>query len=397
GLRRRRRSGPGALDQRPELGLDLASERTSLGLLVQQEGDRLAGAEQRPENLAVRGAREEFQEVLGQVRDGGERGKAHHPRFPLERVQLASDLGQRLLAPSAFEGGEDGEDSLRAVPGDLPELDQELLTDPLGVHGPQLTRKRFAREERRSASLASSAAALAACAAPCWACRVAASSSVMDCTTCSVAERCCCVARWITRAASRVSSVPARIACTLCMACSAGSPPSLAEARLRSVARAVSSVASRISPMRFLISWVEARTFSARRRISAATMEKPRPASPALAPSSAALIASRSERSAISSITSTTEPIRSTLRESRSIASWIASASWLMVAMAWKRERSAASPARAATTVCSATAATVRALSAMLPAALLSSAMVAAASCTALAWWVLEDSLWVAG
>ena len=80
-------------------------------------------------------------------------------------------------------------------------------------------------------------------------------------------------------------------------------------------------VASRISVMRFLISFVDSMTFSASRRISAATIEKPRPASPAFAPSSAAFSARRSERSAISSMTSTTVPIRSTRFESLAIAS----------------------------------------------------------------------------
>ena len=110
--------------------------------------------------------------------------------------------------------------------------------------------------------------------------------------------------------------------------------------------------------MRFLISLVESRTFSASRRISAATMEKPLPASPARLPSSAALSASRSERSAISSITSTTVPMRSTRLDSLAMESATATPSLRICCMAWMNSPMAPRPARAAPSVSSATRAT---------------------------------------
>ena len=125
----------------------------------------------------------------------------------------------------------------------------------------------------------------------------------------------------MTRAASLVSWMPERMPVTLCIAFEPSFSPSEASRLFPSDASFAAWVASRISVMRFLISFVDSITFSARRRISAATIEKPRPVSPAFAPSSAAFSASRSERSAISSITSTTVPIRSTRFESFAIAS----------------------------------------------------------------------------
>jgi hypothetical protein len=70
------------------------------------------------------------------------------------------------------------------------------------------------------------------------------------------------------------------------------------------VAITVALVASVTSAISCLISAVELKTFSARRRISAATSKKPFPACPALVPSSAAFNASKSLRSAMSLIRS---------------------------------------------------------------------------------------------
>ena len=58
----------------------------------------------------------------------------------------------------------------------------------------------------RLASWVSSAAALVACFDACVVCRVTSSISAIETTTCSVAVRCCWVARLITRAASEVSA-----------------------------------------------------------------------------------------------------------------------------------------------------------------------------------------------
>ena len=106
-------------------------------------------------------------------------------------------------------------------------------------------------------------------------------------------------------------------------------------------------------------------TFSARRRISAATSEKPRPTSPALVPSSSALSASRSDLSAISLMNSTTLPICCTRLLSRTTASAMAWLSSFIRCMAARKAAALRCPPWAAAKVRSAMPATDSALSAI--------------------------------
>src|SRR5512133_732966 len=200
----------------------------------------------------------------------------------------------------------------------------------------------------------------------------------------------------MTRAASEVSWMPVRIPATLVMALPPSFSPSEAIRLLPSDASLAAWVASRISVMRFLISLVDSMTFSASRRISAATMEKPRPASPAFAPSRAALRARRSERSAISSMTSTTVPIRSTRFESFAMASSTSVALWRTFSIEPMNALIAPSPVFAPESVCSAMAATIWAFSAIWWEAPFSSSIVAVVSWIADACADVDDSFWVA-
>ena len=90
--------------------------------------------------------------------------------------------------------------------------------------------------------------------------------------------------------------------------------------------------------MRPSISLVDSSTFSASRRISAATSEKPRPTSPALVPSSSALSASRSDLSATPLMNSTILPICCTRLFSRVTAAAMA---WLSLRMRLMEARKA--------------------------------------------------------
>ena len=105
---------------------------------------------------------------------------------------------------------------------------------------------------------------------------VAAMSSMLW-PTCSVALRCCCVTSAISRADRVVSSERAMPSCPACTA---------------------DCEAVRMSFIKRRMPATDSITLSARRRISAATRVKPRPDSPAFVPSSAALSAKRSVRSA---------------------------------------------------------------------------------------------------
>jgi hypothetical protein len=108
--------------------------------------------------------------------------------------------------------------------------------------------------------------------------------------TCSVALRCCWVTRAMSRAERDVSSESAMPSCP---------------------AWTAKCDADRMSAISRRIPATDSITLSARRRISAATRVKPRPASPALVPSSSALSASRSVRSATCVMTASISATRS--------------------------------------------------------------------------------------
>src|SRR5581483_1208663 len=147
-----------------------------------------------------------------------------HAGLALHGVQLAGDLVVGLLGRgSGLLELEHAElDRLQAVARDLHELGDQRFLERLGVHGqsrrpghrapwgavsrsptllPQSALNRLMSSASRPASWVSSAAAPVACLLACVVWRVTSSISAIEATTCSVAVRCCCVARLITRAA----------------------------------------------------------------------------------------------------------------------------------------------------------------------------------------------------